>query len=136
MMRFKFLLLLLLLLLPALCGCSPNPSEWETDALSDMLSISNVNKQPIRNAADPPQIVGMRVDLEIVNVGRVPIDVPFTVTWSLRDPQGKPYASASRKLTGDMAPGALRRVSLALQFPATPTLNGFQDVVTFDLVNE
>ena len=116
------------------CGCGTGALEWNTDDLSDTLSIGNLVKQPVHDTADPPQIVGLRIQVDVINVGYVPIDVPFTITWSLVDRQGRTYGTASRRFNGSLAAGGSWHVSLSLSFPQTPSLEGFQDVVTFDLV--
>lgn len=125
---------MLLAIALVLCGCVSNPMDPDNRELSNMLSLSNRVKRPIQDPANPSQIIALQVEVDIINVGDLTITVPFTITWSLLDGQGKIYGSASRRLEGNMAPGAKRHVSLTLNFPATPSLEGFSDAVTFDLV--
>lgn len=116
-----------------LCGCTTSPLEWNTDDLSDSLSIGNLTRTPVHNTADPPQIVGLRIEADVINVGYVSINVPFTITWSVTDGQDRTYA-ASKRFNGSLAAGGSWRVLLNLSFPARPSLDEFRDVVTFDLV--
>ena len=123
-----------LALVAMLWGCGSGPAGPDSEELSRVLSISNLSKQPIQDTADPSRIVGLTIEVDVINRGALPIVVPFTLTWSLRDRQGQVLGSASRRLEGILEPGASRHVSLTLNFPATPSLEEFQDVVTFDLV--
>ena len=116
------------------CGCGSNPLELDNRELSNMLSLANQARRPIQDPADPSRIIGLAVEVDVINVGNLTIDVPFTMTWSLLDGQGKLHGSASQRLDGILVPGASRHVLLTLSFPAIPSLEGFQDAVTFDLV--
>lgn len=123
-----------LALILVFCGCSTSPLEWNTDALSDSLSIGNLTRTPVYDTVDPPQVVGLRIEADVINVGGVPINVPFTITWSLKDDGGYVYGTASKRFAGSLAAGGSWHVSLSMTFPPTPNLAGLRDVVTFDLV--
>ena len=124
----------LLGLLVVVAGCGRTPLEWTREDLSDVLSITNLSRQPVYNAETPPSVIGLRVQADVVNTGIVTIDVPFDVTWSLLNAQGKVYASASQRIEDAVLPGERRRVSLVLEFSAIPGLEGYREAVTFDLV--
>ncbi len=120
----------------ALWGCGTSPLDLDNDILSDMLSLSNRTRRAIQDPADPSRIIGLAVEVDIINVGTLPIDLPFTMTWSLLDGQGNVHGSASTRVDETLAPGARRHVSLTLNFPAIPSLEGFSDAVTFDLISQ
>ncbi len=124
----------LLGLLVAVVGCGRTPLDWTRDDLSGVLSLTNLSRQPVYNTETPRSVVGLRVQAEVVNTGIVTIDVPFDVTWSLLDAQGKVYASASQRIEDGLLPGERRRVSLVLEFSEIPGLEGYREAATFDLV--
>ncbi len=118
-----------------LMQCSTSPLELNTDDLNSLLSISNLNKRLIPDQSDPPGIVGLEVEADVINVGQVIVKNPFKVTWTLLGTGGDRLGSASTELAGNFSPGGTRHFSLTLSFPATVSLEGFRDVVTFDLVS-
>lgn len=118
-----------------LAGCGTDDRGLNTDTLSSLLSISNLSRLPLRSAADPSLIVAVSIEVDVVNVGEVVIDEPFTLTWELRSAAGTRMGSATRQLAAGMAPGERRTVSLEITFDPVPDLAGVQDVVTFDLID-
>ena len=117
----------------ALVACGTNPIGLDNDQLSDMLSLTNLSKRTIRNPLDPTQILGVGIEADVVNVAAVPIEVPFTVVWSLRDGEGRTLSSASGRIEAGLDPGSSRHISLTLSFAAVSDLDGYGDVVTFNL---
>jgi hypothetical protein len=128
-------LLLVLTSVLILAGCGTKDRVLDTDALSDLLSISNLSKLPIRSSADPSLIVGLAIDVDIINVGNERIDEPFTVTWRLRDAEGNTLGQTATRLAAGLSPGQRRSVTLNITFSPVPDLEGVQDVVTFDLID-
>ena len=59
----------------ALWGCGTHPLDLDNDILSDMLSLSNRTRRAIQDPADPSRIVGLAVEVDIINVGALPIDL-------------------------------------------------------------
>ena len=116
-----------------LAACGTSPVELDNDQLSEMLSLTNLSKRPIRNPLDATQIIGVGVEVDVVNVAPVPIDVSFALVWSLRDGEGRTLSSASGRIAAGLAPGSSRHVSLTLSFAAVASLEGYRDVATFDL---
>jgi hypothetical protein len=114
-------------------GCGKGPLDLNTDDLDSLLSIANLNRRSITDRSDPPMILGLEIDADVVNVGAVTIRRPLTVTWTLLDPDGDRFASASTRIAGNFPGGETRHFSLVLNFPATASLDRFRDVVTFDL---
>ena len=100
-----------------------------------MLSITNLSARPVLNQDDPPLIVAVRVAADVVHVGDVPIDAPFVLTWRLVDDQNDTVGQASIRLEGNMAPGAVRPVTLTIEFEARETVAGLRNVATFDPVS-
>ena len=56
-------------------GCSTSPLELNTDDLNSLLSISNLNKRSIPDQSDPPGIVGLEVEADVINVGQVIVKI-------------------------------------------------------------
>ncbi len=106
----------------------------DPDELSRLLSIGNLVKLPVQDTNDEGMFVGLEVQVDIINIGPIAIDVPFTVTWSLLDGQGGIYGSAIRQIDRTMQPGDSEKVTLIMSFPAISSLSGLQDAVTLDLV--
>ena len=117
-----------------LCACGTGPTSWDNDALSGVLSIGSLSRRPVYSSVDPPQIVGVEIEVDVINVGYGSIDVPFTITWALTDAQGNVSGSASLTRRDYLNPGASWHVSLSIAFPPVQSLDDLQDVVTFDLV--
>ncbi|MCZ6636061.1 MAG: hypothetical protein O7G87_21910, partial [bacterium] len=65
----------------------------------------------------------------------VPIQVPFTITWTLRDSDGSVLGQVSQQLAGLAARGR-ERVVVIIPFEARPDLSGIRDEVTFDAVQD
>jgi hypothetical protein len=116
-----------------LAGCGASPVELDNDQLSDMLSLTNLSKRAIRSPVDPAQIIGLGVEFDVVNVAAAPVEPPFTVVWTLRDGDGRTLASATGRVDAGLAPGSSRHVALTLSFAAVASLEGYTDVVTFNL---
>ncbi len=117
----------------ALCfawiGCGGDPISPETEALSDFMSIANVRREAIHNAAG--DIVGVDLSAEVVNTGPVPIISPFILTWRLRGSDRGEIARATHWFSGFGA-GEVRGIVLTMTFAPRANLAGVQDVVTFD----
>jgi len=116
------------------CACGTQSTYWDSDVLSDALSIGGLSRQPVYGSGDPPQIVAVRIEADVINVGYGPIDVPFTINWVLRDSQGSVQGSGSATRRETLNAGASWHVSLSIQVPPVQSLNELQDLVTFDLV--
>lgn len=114
-------------------GCGKSPLDLDTEDLDSLLSIANLSRRPMTDRSDPPMILGLEIDADVVNVSTVTIRHPLTVTWALMDPDGDRFASASTRIAGNFPGGETRHFSLVLNFPATASLDRFRDVVTFDL---
>ena len=119
------------LLFPVIWGCESNPASQANEDLSRVLAISQLSKVSVPGDGG---IVGVVINVVVINTGPIVIDVPFVMRWALRNAQGHELASGQKAMPANMAPGAQRQVSLTLTFPAVPSLGGYQDVVTFDLV--
>lgn len=124
-----------LVVLVVLAGCGRNPKGLQAEELSNMLSITNLSAQPVYNQGAPPLIVGVRIDADVVHVGDVPIEEPFVLTWRLVDDQNDTVGQTSRRLEGNMEPGAVRRVTLTVEFEARESVAGLRNVATFDPVS-
>ncbi len=119
----------------AVSGCSGKLDVLDAEDLSNMLSITNLSAQPVLNQDNPPRIVGVRIEADVVHVGEVPIDVSFILTWRLVDDQNATVGQASKQLDGNMDPGAVRRVTLTVEFEARESVAGLRNVATFDPVS-
>ena len=117
------------LLVCLLLGCGGVPISPENDLLSDFMSIANVHREPIHNAAG--DIVGVNILAEVVNTGPVPIISPFIMTWKLRISDSEEIARATHRFTRFEA-GQVQRISLNMSFAPRSNLSGVQNVVTFD----
>lgn len=113
-------------------GCGTSPLELDSDELTNLLSITNVVKQPVPDPSDESRITRVIIDVDVVHVGDYTIDVPFTMTWGLREQNGTLIGSSVVRLGEDMGRGARRHVTLNITFPPRQSLNGVQDIVTFD----
>ncbi len=113
-------------------GCSGKSNVLDAEDLSNMLSITNLSAQPVLNQANPPLIVAVRIDADVVHVGEVPIDVPFILTWRLTDDQNATVGQASKQFDGNMEPGAVRHVTLTVEFEARESVAGLRNAATFD----
>ena len=116
-----------------LVGCSSSPIALDNDDLSSVLSITNISKTPITDTTNAGLVTGLLIDAEVVNTGFFTIDVPFRMTWSLRE-GGTNIGTASTSFSAGFSPGASRRVQLRILFSPVATSEGFQDVVTFDII--
>ena len=125
-------IMVLLLSISLVVGCGNKPFQLDSDDLTNMLSISNLVKHPIQDPVDSSMMIGVTIDVDVIHTGDFVIDVPFTMTWGLRDGQGALIGSGSIRLVADMSPGARRHVTLDVNFSPRANLNGIQDVVTFD----
>lgn len=123
-----------LFLIAMFWSCGSRSLGPDSEDLSSVLSISNLKKQSIEDSSDPSWIVGLSIEVDVFNRSPLPIVFPFILTWSLQDGEGRVFGSVSRRLEGNLQSGASRHVVLTLHFPATQSLDQFQDVVTFDLV--
>lgn len=121
--------------LVVLAGCGRDPTGLQTEELSNMLSITNLAAQPVFNQDNPPLIVAVRIEADVVHVGDVPIEEPFVLTWRLVDDQNETVGQTSRRLEGNMEPGAVRRVTLTVEFEARESVAGLRNVATFDPVS-
>lgn len=115
-----------------LAGCSSKPA-LDNDDLSSLLSISNVVKTRIPDAANPDLVAGLTIDTTVINTGFSTVDVPFRMTWTLRR-SGQTLASQSRDFAAGFGPGDTQPVRLTLRFDPIPDLDGTTDAVTFDLL--
>ncbi|HCR16920.1 MAG TPA: hypothetical protein DIU35_05505 [Candidatus Latescibacteria bacterium] len=113
-------------------SCGTKPLELDADDLTNMLSVSNVVKQPVADPSDASRISRVIIDVDVIHVGDFVIDVPFTMTWGLRDQDGNLIGSASAMLAEKMAPGDRRHVTLSISFPPRASLSDLQDALTFD----
>ena len=118
----------------ALAGCGADDRGLNTNELSDLLSISNLSKLAIRSSGDPSQIVGLAIDVDVINVGDRIVDVPFLMTWTLIDDDGNTIGSGTKGLEAGLGPGQRRSVTLSIVFAPLTSLDGVRDVVTFDLI--
>ena len=116
-------------------GCGRNSNVLDAEDLSNMLSITNLAAQPVLDQSDPPLIIGVRIDADVVHVGEVPIDVPFILTWRLVDDQNETVGQASKRLDGNLEPGGVRHVTLTVEFEARESVAGLRNVATFDPVS-
>lgn len=126
---------LCLVVLVVVAGCGRDPKGLQTEELSNMLSITNLAAQPVYNQDNPPLIVAVRIDADVVHVGDVPINEPFVLTWRLVDDQNDTVGEVSKRMEGNMVPGAVRRVTLTVQFEARESVAGLRNVATFDPVS-
>ena len=117
------------LIICLLLGCGSVPISPENELLSDFMSIANVHREPIHNAAG--DIVGVNILADVVNTGPVPIISPFIMTWKLRAPNRAEIARATHRFTGFDA-GQVQKIALTLAFAPRSNLLGVQNVVTFD----
>lgn len=124
-----------LVVLVVLAACGRNPQGLQAEELSNLLSITNLSAQPVYNQGDPPLIVAVRIDADVVHVGDVPIEEPFVLTWRLVDDRNETVGQTSRRLEGNMEPGAVRRVTLTVEFEARESVAGLRNVATFDPVS-
>ena len=124
-----------LAVLVLIAGCGRNPKGLQAEELSNMLSITNLAAQSVYNQDDPPLIIAVRIDADVVHVGDVPIEEPFVLTWRLVDDQNETVGQTSRRLEGNMAPGAVRKVKLTVEFEARESVAGLRNVATFDPVS-
>ena len=69
-------------------GCGSSPVSLETEILSQVLSIGNLNKLEVRDSGDANTIVGLNIQVDVINIGGVVINVPFFMTWRLRGEDG------------------------------------------------
>ena len=97
----------LLMLLAFLPACGGDSTLVANQQLSDALSISNVVKREIRDPDDPFQLVGLVVDIDLVNTRLIPIEAPFDVAWTLQDAGGDNFATDT-PFTGRLAADDLR----------------------------
>jgi hypothetical protein len=118
-----------------MCACGSGPSGLDEEDLSNLLAISNVSKSYLSEGGDPGLISGVVVNVDIVNIGAILIDVPFKVTWVLRDPTGDRYAHASQRVDQGLGPGQRLHLTITLRFPPLASLQGYGDAVTFDLID-
>ena len=116
------------LLFFVLFGCGGDPVSPEAEALSAVMSIANVSREPVLNANG--DIVGVNLSAEIVNTGPVPIISPVVMTWRLRVSNDE-IARTTHRFTG-FGIAQVQGVALTLTFEARSSLSGVQDVVTFD----
>jgi hypothetical protein len=124
----------LLMLLAFLPACGGDNTLVANQQLSDALSISNVVKREIRDPDDPSQLVGLVVDIDLVNTRLIPIEAPFDVAWTLQDAGGDNFATDTVRIDR-MSSGAVRRLVFTFGFGPIPSLAGFRDAVTFDFVD-
>lgn len=116
-------------------GCSSNPVSQISEDLSRVLSITNLSKFPIPDRQNADLVIGVSIQVDVVNTVDVPIQVPFTITWTLRDGDGSMLGQASQELAGLAARGR-ERVAFTIPFEARPDLSGIRDEVTFDVVQD
>ena len=112
-----------------LLGCGGVPISPENEILSDFMSIANVHREPIHNAAG--DIVGVNILAEVVNTGPVPIISPFIMTWKLRTVDSEEIARAAHRFSRFEA-GQVQEITLNLAFAPRSNLSDVQNVVTFD----
>lgn len=112
-----------------LLGCGGVPVSPETEILSDFMSIANVRRDPIHNAAG--DIVGVNITADVVNTGPVPIISPFIMTWKLRTTDSEEIARVTHRFSRFDA-GQVQKISLTLAFAPRSNLSAVQNVVTFD----
>ena len=112
-----------------LLGCGGVPISPENEILSDFMSIANVHREPIHNAAG--DIVGVNILAEVVNTGPVPIISPFIMTWKLRTADSEEIARAAHRFSRFEA-GQVQEITLNLAFAPRSNLSNVQNVVTFD----
>ncbi|MDA0747051.1 MAG: hypothetical protein O2954_11065 [bacterium] len=113
-------------------GCGEKSVGLDANELSNMLSLTNVSKQPIPDVLNTSQVAGVVIDVDVVQVGDFPILVPFLIRWQIRDAQGEVLGETTRRFEKDLAPGARVHTTLRVTFLARPNLGGLQDLVTFD----
>ena len=116
-------------------GCGRDSNVLDAEDLSNMLSITNLAAQPVVDQGNPPLMVAVRIDADVVHVGDVPIDIPFILTWRLTDDQNATVGQASKQFDANMEPGAVRHVTLTIQFEARESVTGLRNVATFDPVS-
>ena len=112
-----------------LLGCGGVPISPENEILSDFMSIANVHREPIHNAAG--DIVGVNILAEVVNTGPVPIISPFIMTWKLRTADSEEIARTTHRFSRFDA-GQVQKIALTMEFAPRSNLSGVQNVVTFD----
>ena len=117
------------LLVCLLLGCGGVPISPENEILSDFMSIANVHREPIHNAAG--DIVGVNILAEVVNTGPVPIISPFIMTWKLRTANSEEIARTTHRFSRFDA-GQVQRIALTMEFAPRSNLSNVQNVVTFD----
>ena len=122
-MKYLFLSCLVLL------ACGSVPVSPETEVLSNFMSIANVRRERVHNAAG--DITGINLSAEVINTGPVPIISPVIMTWKLRDPNREEIARATHRFAKFEA-GQAQTIALTLTFAPRANLLGVQDVVTFD----
>ena len=116
-------------------GCSSNPVSQVSEDLSRVLSITNLSKFPIPDRQNADLVIGVSIQVDVVNTADVPIQVPFTITWVLRGGDGAVLGQASQQLAGLAARGR-ERVAFTISFEARPDLSSIRDEVTFDAVQD
>ena len=124
-----------LVVLVIVAGCGRDPKGLQAEELSNLLSITNLSAQPVYDRGDPPRIVAVRIEADVVHVGDVPINEPFVLTWRLVDDRNETVGEVSKRLEGNMQPGAVRRVTLTVEFEARESVAGLRNVATFDPVS-
>ena len=112
-----------------LLGCGGVPISPENELLSDFMSIANVNRDPIHNAAG--DIVGVNILADVVNTGPVPIISPFIMTWKLRTADSAEIARTTHRFSRFEA-GQVQKIALTMAFAPRSSLSDVQNVVTFD----
>ncbi|MCZ6634159.1 MAG: hypothetical protein O7G87_12195, partial [bacterium] len=81
-------------------GCSSNPVSQVSEDLSLVLSITNLSKFLIPDRQNADLVIGVSIQVDVVNTVDVPIQVPFTITWTLRDGDGSVLGQVSQQLAG------------------------------------
>ena len=93
------------------------------------MSIANVHREPIHNAAG--DIVGVNISADVVNTGPIPIISPFIMTWKLRTANSEEIARTTHRFSRFEA-GQVQKIALTMEFTPRSNLSNVQNVVTFD----